>query len=81
MNLEWRWKVLGLDPSHRPGRYIYYSFVCITTTGYRDIAPLSQSARLFSILESVIGQLYLAILIARLVSIEVAQSMMGGRPE
>ena len=57
--------------------FIYYSFVCLTTTGYGDIAPLSQSARLFSVLESVCGQLYLAILIARLVSLEVAQSMMN----
>ena len=55
--------------------FIYYSFVCLTTTGYGDIAPLSQPARLFSILESITGQLYLAILISRLVSLEVAQSM------
>jgi Ion channel len=58
---------------------IYYSFVCLTTTGYGDIAPLSEFARTLSILESVTGQMYLAILIARLVSLEVAQSMMSDR--
>jgi Ion channel len=58
---------------------IYYSFVCLTTTGYGDIAPLSEIARTVSILESVTGQMYLAILIARLVSLEVAQSMMNDR--
>jgi hypothetical protein len=58
---------------------IYYSFVCLTTTGYGDIAPLSEVARTLSILESVTGQMYLAILIARLVSLEVAQSMMSER--
>ncbi len=58
---------------------IYYSFVCLTTTGYGDIGPLSEVARTLSILESVTGQMYLAILIARLVSLEVAQSMMSER--
>ena len=59
--------------------FIYYSFVCLTTTGYGDIAPISDGARIMSVLESVTGQLYLTILVARLVSIEVAQSMMEGR--
>jgi hypothetical protein len=56
---------------------IYYSFVCLTTTGYGDIAPISELTRLLSILESVTGQMYLAILIARLVSLQVAQSITG----
>ena len=58
--------------------FFYYSFVCLTTTGYGDIAPTSDAARVLSVLESVTGQMYLAILIARLVSLEVAQSMLGG---
>ena len=58
--------------------FFYYSFVCLTTTGFGDIAPTSDAARALSILESVTGQMYLAILIARLVSLEVAQSMLGG---
>jgi hypothetical protein len=58
---------------------IYYSFVCLTTTGFGDISPLSESARSLSVMESVFGQLYMAILIARLVSLEVAQSMMQER--
>lgn len=57
--------------------FFYYSFVCLTTTGFGDIAPTSDAARALSILESVTGQMYLAILIARLVSLEVAQSMLG----
>ena len=57
--------------------FFYYSFVCLTTTGFGDIAPASDAARALSILESVTGQMYLAILIARLVSLEVAQSMLG----
>jgi len=59
--------------------FIYYSFVCLTTTGFGDIAPISEGARSLSEMESVFGQLYMAILIARLVSLEVAQSMMKER--
>jgi len=59
--------------------FLYYSFVCLTTTGYGDITPLTGPARVFSIIESIFGQLYLAILISRLVSLEVAQSMTGDR--
>jgi hypothetical protein len=59
--------------------FIYYSFVCLTTTGFGDISPVSEGARSLSVMESVFGQLYVAILIARLVSLEVAQSMMKER--
>ena len=59
--------------------FIYYSFVCLTTTGFGDISPVSEGARSLSVMESVVGQLYVAILIARLVSLEVAQSMMKER--
>jgi voltage-gated potassium channel len=59
--------------------FIYYSFVCLTTTGFGDIVPISQGARSLSVMESVFGQLYVAILIARLVSLQVAESMMKER--
>ena len=59
--------------------FIYYSFVCLTTTGFGDIVPISQGARSLSVMESVFGQLYVAILIARLVSLQVAESMMKGQ--
>jgi voltage-gated potassium channel len=59
--------------------FLYYSFVCLTTTGFGDIAPVSGGARSLSVMESVFGQLYVAILIARLVSLQVAQSMMKER--
>jgi hypothetical protein len=54
---------------------IYYSFVCLTTTGFGDVTPVSDGARSLSVMEAVFGQLYVAVLIARLVSLEVAQSM------
>ena len=55
--------------------FVYYSFVTITTVGYGDILPVSLIARAFSILEMVVGQFYLIVLIARLVGINITQSM------
>lgn len=45
----------------------YFSFVTLSTLGYGDITPMSLPARNLSALEAIIGQLYLAVLIARLV--------------
>ena len=48
---------------------VYFSFVTLATLGYGDIAPVSSAARALAVLEAVFGQLYLAVLIARLVSL------------
>ncbi|MCD6224625.1 MAG: two pore domain potassium channel family protein [Deltaproteobacteria bacterium] len=55
--------------------FIYYSFVTLTTLGYGDITPLLSSARSLSLLEAVIGQIYLAVVIARLVGMHISQSL------
>ncbi len=51
---------------------IYYSFVTLTTLGYGDIVPRSEVARGLAIMEALVGQLYLAVMVARLVSLYVA---------
>ena len=51
--------------------FYYFSVVTLTTTGYGDITALSPSARTLVMMEALIGQLYTAILIARLVSLHV----------
>jgi hypothetical protein len=48
---------------------LYFSFSTLTTTGFGDIAPLSDVAKTASMVEGIIGQLFLAILIARLVGV------------
>jgi hypothetical protein len=53
---------------------LYFSFVCITTMGYGDIVPVSGIARPLAVLEGVFGQLYLAVMIARLVGLHIASS-------
>lgn len=50
---------------------MYFSFVTLATLGYGDIVPRSDVARSLAIIEAVAGQLYLAVLVARLVSIHV----------
>lgn len=46
---------------------IYFSFVTLATLGYGDISPLTPTARGMAITEAILGQLYLAVLVARLV--------------
>ena len=50
---------------------LYFSFSTLTTAGFGDIAPLNPMARNMANLESIIGQLYPATLLARLVSLEL----------
>jgi len=50
--------------------WVYFSLVTLTTVGYGDIAPVTQGARALATLEAFIGQLYPAIIIARLVSLQ-----------
>jgi hypothetical protein len=59
----------GLTGSDRK-EFLYFSLTTLTTTGYGDIVPLWPFARSFSNLEALLGQLYPAVLIARLVSME-----------
>ena len=47
--------------------FIYYSFVTISTLGYGDIIPVSSMAKNMSIMLSISGQLYLAMIVAMLV--------------
>jgi hypothetical protein len=54
---------------------IYFSLVTLTTIGYGDISPLTMKARYAAIAEGVTGQFYLAILVARLVGMQMSRSM------
>jgi voltage-gated potassium channel Kch len=53
---------------------LYFSFETLTTLGYGDILAVHPIARLFVILEALTGQLFPAILIARLVSLQIVHS-------
>jgi Ion channel len=50
---------------------MYFSLTTLTTTGYGDIVPVDPFARSLANLESVLRQFYLAITVARLVTLEI----------
>jgi len=54
---------------------IYYSFITMTTLGYGDIVPTHPASRMLSVLQALTGQLYLVVLVARLVGLHIAHSM------
>ncbi len=53
------------------GDWLYYSYVTLTTVGYGDITPVGRTTRMLAVGEALTGQLYLAVLIARLVAMEI----------
>ena len=57
---------------------IYYSFVTLATLGYGDVIPRSDVARGLAIVEAVAGQLYVAVLIARLVGARLQSQEAAG---
>ena len=60
------------NPSDDPtARFVYFSFCTLTTVGYGDITAMHPLARSLVTLEALIGQLFPAILLARLVSMEL----------
>jgi hypothetical protein len=56
------------DSSATLTSYTYFSFVTLATIGYGDIYPVHPVARNLAVLEAITGQMYIAVLIARLVS-------------
>ena len=54
-------------------QFMYFSLTTLTTLGYGDITPISPFARIWSTLEAVVGTLYIAVLVARLVGMYQSQ--------
>ena len=59
------------SPDFILSRLNYFSFVTLATVGYGDIIPASHQAQMLSVFEAITGQLYLAILIARFVGLNI----------
>ncbi|MGI9647060.1 MAG: potassium channel family protein [Acidimicrobiia bacterium] len=51
----------------------YYSFVTLTTLGFGDISPVTEGAKALTVIEALLGQVYLVVLIARLVAMHIAR--------
>ena len=61
--------------------WVYYSFVTLTTLGYGDITPISRTARVLTYSEAIVGQFYLAVLVAGLVSAYISAKRSGSKPD
>jgi Ion channel len=59
------------DDSALASSLFYLSFVTLTSTGYGDIVPMHPLARSLCNIESIVGQLYPATILARLVTLEL----------
>ena len=64
-------ELTGGRPDELLRQLAYFSYITLTSTGYGDITPVHPMARLLAMFEALTGQLYLAITLARLVSLEV----------
>lgn len=53
--------------------YLYFSYTTLTTLGYGDMTPQIPFSRLLTSLEAMIGPIYLAIMVARLVGMHISQ--------
>ena len=60
--------------------YCYFSFATLTTLGYGDLTPLTLATRVLSCAEAITGQLFLTILIARLVGLHVVRASQRSNP-
>ena len=60
------------DDSALANSIFYLSFVTLTSTGYGDIVPMDPLARSLCNIESIIGQIYPATILARLVTLEMS---------
>jgi hypothetical protein len=60
---------------HRRYLLSYYSFITLTTVGYGDIFPASSAARSLACLEALLGQFYIAVVMAELIGLKVSRSV------
>jgi len=68
----------GIIHAFKVDELIYYSYTTLSTLGYGDIRPITSHARTFAISEAIIGQLYLTILVARLVGLHISSIIKSG---
>jgi voltage-gated potassium channel len=54
------------------GDLLYFSFVTLTTVGYGDVTPVGGAAHLVAIFEAIMGQFYIAAIVARLISLQIS---------
>lgn len=58
-----------ISNSRTLGQLMYFSFITLLTIGFGDISPLKDLSQTFVVIEGIMGQFYIAILVARIVSV------------
>jgi len=58
-------------------QFVYYSFITLSTLGYGDITPLTPQAQSLAYVEAIAGQIYLTVLVARLVGLHIAYNQLN----
>lgn len=58
----------------------YFSYVTMTTLGYGDVVPARPIARSCALLQTLLGQVFIAVVIGRIVSVYVARETRGQAP-
>lgn len=71
---------VGTTPVVLRESFVYFSFVTLTTLGYGDITATHSISRMFVVFEALVGQLYPATLLARLVSLEISHRQTENLP-
>jgi hypothetical protein len=75
--------VMGPQPSPLTpagARFFYLSIITLTSVGFGDMTPVHPIARSLVMVEAVLGHIYSAVLLARLVSLEVAHRIGSSPP-
>jgi len=71
-------EVLAAHPGRTFPIFIYFSLTTLSTIGFGDITPVTLQARYAAVAEGITGQFYLAILVARLVGMQMSGSGRSG---
>jgi hypothetical protein len=65
----------GVGEEHAFPIFLYFSLTTLSTIGFGDITPLTLPSRYAAVAEGITGQFYLAILVARLVGMQMSQAV------
>jgi hypothetical protein len=71
-------EILATHHEHAFPIFIYFSLTTLSTIGFGDITPVTLQARYAAVAEGITGQFYLAILVARLVGMQMSGSGRSG---
>ena len=65
-------EALNDDAMGNPMWAFYFSFTTLTTLGYGDITPLKPIVQSYAIMQAAIGQIFLAVIVARLIALHIS---------